>query len=146
MDTPFIDTTLIDDITSLTRRMRTVFDKIAKEKGMTLARARILRLLKKSGAGATQSALATELEIEGPTLVRLLDNLEGLGWIARQAVEGDRRAKQIVLTDEGTRQADEVDLIARDFRGVLFRDIDPADMAVAVKVIRHISANMEDEP
>jgi len=146
MDTPLIDTTLIDDITSLTRRMRTVFDKIAKEKGMTLARARILRLLKKSGAGATQSALATELEIEGPTLVRLLDNLESLGWIARQAVEGDRRAKQIVLTDEGTRQADEVDLIARDFRGVLFRDIDPADMAVAVKVIRHISANMEDEP
>ena len=140
-----MDSTLIDDITSLTRRMRTVFDNMVKERGLTLARARILRLLKKSGAGATQSALATELEIEGPTLVRLLDNLESLGWIARQAVEGDRRAKQIVLTEEGRRQADEVDLIARDFRGTLFRDIDPEDMATAIKVVRHISANMENE-
>ena len=80
-----MDSTLIDDITSLTRRMRTIFDNMVKEKGLTLARARILRLLKRSGSGATQSALATELEIEGPTLVRLLDNLESLGWIERQA-------------------------------------------------------------
>lgn len=141
-----MDSTLIDDITSLTRRMRTVFDNMVKEKGLTLARARILRLLKRSGSGATQSALATELEIEGPTLVRLLDNLESLGWIERQAVEGDRRAKQIVLTQEGGRQADEVDLIARGFRSVLFRDIDAADMATAIKVIRHISENMDREP
>lgn len=139
-----MDSTLIDDITNLTRRMRTIFDNMVKEKGLTLARARILRLLKRSGSGATQSALATELEIEGPTLVRLLDNLESLGWIERQAVEGDRRAKQIVLTSTGDQQAQEVDEIARAFRRELFRDIDPAEMAIAIKVIAQVSDNMEN--
>ena len=138
-----MDSTLIDDITNLTRRMRTVFDNMVKEKGLTLARARILRQLKRSGAGATQSVLATDLEIEGPTLVRLLDNLESLGWIERQAVEGDRRAKQIVLTGAGDQQAQEVELIARDFRKNVFRGIDPDDMATAIKVIAQISDNME---
>lgn len=141
-----MDSTLIDDITTLTRKMRTVFDNKVKQRGLTLARARILRLLKRSGTGLVQSVLASELEIEGPTLVRLLDNLESLGWIERQAVETDRRAKQIVLTEAGMQEASEVERIARDFREVLFRDIDPADMATAIKVIALVQANMENEP
>ena len=141
-----MDSSLIDDITTLTRKMRTAFDNKVKLRGLTLARARILRLLKRSGAGLTQSVLASELEIEGPTLVRLLDNLESLGWIERQAVEGDRRAKQIVLTDAGLAEAAEVERIARDFREVLFRDIAADDMAMAIRVIALVQANMENEP
>lgn len=140
-----MDSTLIDDITTLTRKMRTVFDNKVKVRGLTLARARILRLLKRSGAGLTQSVLASELEIEGPTLVRLLDNLEGLGWIERQAVEGDRRAKQIALTQAGLLEAEEVERIARDFREALFRDIDPDEMATAIRVIALVHANMEND-
>ena len=140
-----MDSTLIDDITTLTRKMRTVFDNKVKVRGLTLARARILRLLKRSGAGLTQSVLASELEIEGPTLVRLLDNLEGLGWIERQPVEGDRRAKQIALTQAGLLEAEEVERIARDFREALFRDIDPAEMATAIRVIALVHANMEND-
>jgi MarR family transcriptional regulator for hemolysin len=134
---------LIEEITNVTRKMRTVFDNMVKEKGLTLARARILRLLKKAEAGATQRTLALELEIEGPTLVRLLDNLESQGWIERRAVEGDRRAKQIVLTAEGHGQEREVDVIAQRFRAEIMKGIDAGDMETAIKVINRMSRNLD---
>jgi MarR family transcriptional regulator for hemolysin len=109
-------TTITDDVANLTRKMRTVFDNMVRKKGLTLARARILRRLQTVGTGSTQRALADELEIEGPTLVRLLDNLEQQGCIERAAVEGDRRAKQILLTKEGEHQAEEVEAVAVVFR------------------------------
>ena len=136
-------TVLIEEISTLTRKMRTSFDNMVKEKGLTLARARILRLLKRADAGATQRALATELEIEGPTLVRLLDNLESQGCIERHAVEGDRRAKKIVLTAEGHRQEREVDVIAQHFRKEIIKGVSSEDMAVAIRVIAIMSHNLD---
>jgi MarR family transcriptional regulator for hemolysin len=136
--------TIIDDVSTLTRKMRTVFDNMVREqKGLTLSRARILRTLRKAGAGATQRALAEELEIEGPTLVRLLDNLEQLGCIARAAVAGDRRAKQIILTEEGERQAEEVEAVVDVFRQTIFSGIDPKEMEIARKVMAQMQRNLE---
>src|SRR3954451_10203009 len=98
MPTP---TTILDDVTNLTRKMHTVFDNMVRERGQSLARARVLRRLQTAGAGDNQKALAEYLEIEGSTVVRLLDSLEQLGCIERQTADGDRRSKQIVLTEEG---------------------------------------------
>jgi MarR family transcriptional regulator for hemolysin len=135
-------TTIIDDVSNLTRKMRTVFDNMVRVKGLTLARARILRRLHTAGAGETQRALAEELEIEGPTLVRLLDNLEQLGCIARVAVEGDRRAKQIVLTEEGERQAEEIESVAVVFRKAILDGIDPNEIEIARKVVTQMQKNL----
>ena len=48
-----------------------------------------------------QKELATALSIEGPSLVRLLDNLERRGLIERREDETDRRARGIYLTRAG---------------------------------------------
>lgn len=135
-------TALTEDIATLTRKMRTVFDNIVRKQGLTLARARILQKLRASGAGASQRTLADELEIEGPTLVRLLDHLEDLGMIARLAVEGDRRAKQIVLTEEGREMADAVEEISSGFRSNLLRDIDPSEVESARQVVERMHRNL----
>ena len=49
------------------------------------------------GDGVRQKELATALSIEGPSLVRLLDNLERRGFIERREDETDRRARGIYL-------------------------------------------------
>jgi DNA-binding MarR family transcriptional regulator len=49
--------------------------------------------------GITQSELAETLELEKPSLGRLLDRLEGKGWVRREADPNDRRAKRIFLTE-----------------------------------------------
>lgn len=49
--------------------------------------------------GVTQSELAEALEIEKPTLGRLLDRLEAKGWVRREHDAKDRRAWRVYLTD-----------------------------------------------
>jgi len=132
----------IDVLTKSNRKLRTYFDARVKEYGLTLARARTLMLLRKED-GATQSELAALLEIEKPTLVRLLDGLEKQGWTRRDAVDNDRRANRIVLTDEGWGQADRVNHLAEEIRHQLLLDVSDEDMATATRVLRNFTLAIE---
>jgi MarR family transcriptional regulator for hemolysin len=95
---------LLDDLSRVQRKMRALFDARVKERGLTLPRARALLILGR-GAELNQRELAEELDIETPTLVRLLDGMEKQGFIERRSVEGDRRAKQIAMTPRGAKVA-----------------------------------------
>lgn len=133
----------VEEIVNVTRKMRTVFDNMAKERGLSLARARILKTLGGSDCGASQRMLADELEVEGPTLVRLLDNLEKLGCIKRVSVESDRRTKQIVLTEQGRQKAAEIEDVGKGFRTKMLAGVDPGELDVALRVITQVSANLD---
>ena len=52
------------------------------------------------GDGVTQTELADTLEIEKPTLGRLLDRLQAKGWVRREDDARDRRVWRVHLTDE----------------------------------------------
>lgn len=132
----------IDVLTKSNRKLRTYFDARVKANGLTLARARTLMLLRGED-GATQSELAALLEIEKPTLVRLLDGLEKQGWTRRDAVDNDRRANRIVLTDAGRAQADQVNSLAEEIRHQLLEDVSDEDMATATRVLRNLALSIE---
>jgi MarR family transcriptional regulator for hemolysin len=55
----------------------------------------------KQGTWTTQLDLARSLDIEGPTLTRHLDNLEGAGLVGRVRSDSDRRAFRVELTEAG---------------------------------------------
>lgn len=132
---------LLDDLSRVQRKMRALFDARVKERGLTLPRARALMILGR-GSQLNQRELADELDIETPTLVRLLDGMEKQGFIERQSVEGDRRAKQIVMTPHGARMAGEVLDLARSLRADVLADISSADMTATVKVFATMSDNI----
>lgn len=132
---------LLDDLSRVQRKMRALFDARVKERGLTLPRARALMILGR-GSQLNQRELADELDIETPTLVRLLDGMEKQGFIERQSVEGDRRAKQIVMTPHGARMAGEVLDLARSLRADVLADISNADMTATVKVFATMSDNI----
>ncbi|MGO4573453.1 MarR family winged helix-turn-helix transcriptional regulator [Microvirga sp. 2TAF3] len=132
----------IDELSKVSRKLRTSFDARVRANGLTMARARtLLRLLKKDCM--TQTELAEELEIEGPTLVRLLDNLESQGLIERRPVDGDRRAKQVALTAAGHEQAETVSHLADEVRESVLADVAEDDLLAAVRVFRIMSQNIE---
>jgi len=61
----------------------------------------LVLLAVKSGAGATQSAIAARIGISGATLIHHLDRLEGAGLIVRARDPADRRNQAIALTPAG---------------------------------------------
>ncbi|RZF25348.1 MarR family transcriptional regulator [Paraburkholderia sp. UYCP14C] len=83
------------------------------------------------GSAVRQVKLADHIGIEGPSLVRLLDQLCAAGLMRRDEDPEDRRAKTVVLTDEGravTAKMEEelVTLRAQALKGVSRDDLEAA--------------------
>ena len=81
------------------RLMRNAYDRRIRKLGLTRAQWWVLTHLYRSN-GVTQTELAETLEIEKPTLGRLLDRLEAKGWVRREHDASDRRVWHVHLTDE----------------------------------------------
>lgn len=132
---------MIDAMAKVNRKLRTVFDARVKERGLTLARARTLLALIEH-EGLYQRELAETLEIENATMVRLLDGLERQSFIERQTVQGDRRAKRVVMTAEGKILAEQVVKLADDVREDLLEGVSDEELNIALNVLRKMSASM----
>ena len=87
---------LLNDVARL---LRTVYDRRIRELGLTRAQWWVLTHLFRAD-GITQTELAEVLEIEKPTLGRLLDRLEAKGWVRRTHDARDRRVWRVRLTKE----------------------------------------------
>ncbi|EHL96152.1 transcriptional regulator, MarR family [Acetobacteraceae bacterium AT-5844] len=127
------------------RKMRTLFDGVVRERGLNLARARLLLQLGQNGK-MNQSELAAVMELEHPTIVRLLDGLEKQGLILRCAVDGDRRAKQVALTETGQAEVTWLDGVVAAMREALLREVSEEDLAVASRVLGIIVRAIEAQP
>lgn len=86
---------LLNDVARL---LRTTYDRRVKSLGLTRSQWWVLTHLFRA-QGVTQSELAEALEIEKPTLGRLLDRLETKGWVRREHDAKDRRAWRVYLSD-----------------------------------------------
>lgn len=86
-------------LNDVARLMRTTFDRRVRSLGLTRSQWWVLNHLFRND-GATQSELAVILELEKPSLGRLLDRLESKGWVRRESDAGDRRVRRVFLTEE----------------------------------------------
>lgn len=133
---------LFDEMAAFNRKLRSFFDARVAEKGLTLARARTLFALSRRGS-LTQKELAEELEIETPTLVRLLDAMEKQKLIERRSDEIDRRAKRIHMTPAGLQTFEDVDAQAKAMRAEIAFDISTDEIRVALNVVRRLTGNLQ---
>ena len=61
----------------------------------------LLRAEAASQPGLRLTDLSERLLVRPPSVTTLVDRLERRGLVARQSVDGDLRARQVVLTDQG---------------------------------------------
>lgn len=137
-----VPTTFLTDLSVASRKLRTLFDAAVSSRGLTLTRARLLLHLARN-PGATQSELAALMELEQPTLVRVLDGLERQGLIRRCAVPGDRRVKSIALTEAGQPVVKELEALSAGLEATLLRSVSAEEVAVARKVLTRFTEAVE---
>lgn len=133
---------LFDEMSAFNRKLRAFFDAAVREQGLTLARARALFALSRRGP-LTQKELAEELEIETPTLVRVLDGMERQGLIQRREDATDRRAKRIDMTPAGHVAYQSVHALASHLRAQIAADISSEDIANTLSVVRRLTGNLQ---
>ncbi|OCX67362.1 hypothetical protein BFP70_01875 [Thioclava sp. SK-1] len=128
------------DLVTIARKMRTVFDGRAAEHGLTYARARILlQLTTKDTIG--QSELAEAMEVEPPTMARLLEAMEDCGLVTRTIAPKDRRQRNVHLTPAAQDQAAVVLAMTRKLRMELTEGIPPQDLETARDVLAKVLVN-----
>ncbi|MCZ7500982.1 MarR family winged helix-turn-helix transcriptional regulator [Agrobacterium sp. ST15.13.015] len=120
------------------RKMRNVFDARVRTKGLTLAKARALQYLARHD-NVSQRDLANHLEIEHPSVVRLLDGLAKQGLIVRRPMDGDRRANRIELTKTSRELVADLDKITKTMRKDLLDGLDQEALASALSVLQKIA-------
>lgn len=120
------------------RQWRRIVAKDLEELGVSDACAAPLVWTARLGEGARQNTLASYVGIEGPTLVRLLDQLSGSGLITRCEDPNDRRAKTIWLTAKGKDITAKIEASLTLLRERVLSDISAEDLAGALRVLEAV--------
>jgi MarR family transcriptional regulator for hemolysin len=126
------------------RQWRARVDERLTSLGLTQAKWVPLRYLSRAGGSLPQRKLVELTGIEGPSLVRILDELERLGLIERRDGDADRRTKTVHLTDKAEPIIGEIGRRADRLRTEILDGILDKDIAVFRKVLARISHNLRD--
>ncbi len=125
-------------VVRLARRYQARMDQRLKPIGLTHAKAVVLLYLANRG-GQLQRELATEIGIEGPTLVRLLDSLEELELVERRDATHDRRSKTVHLTPQGAGMQAELEKILDEARAEILEGVTVAELDGCIRVCDQVA-------
>ena len=110
--------------------------------GISTAQAYPLVLIAQND-GIRQGELADRLDIEGPTLVRTLDQLGAMGLVDRRTDPADQRAKTLHLTPAGEALAAHVEPVLYDTRARILAEVSDEDLEVCLRVFDALRAAAE---
>lgn len=128
---------------NLVRQWRRQVEAQLAASGLTDATWTPLLHLRAWGDGVTQKELAERVGLDGSSLVRLLDLLEGRGWVQRRADTADRRSKRIFLTDSGNAAVSAIRATMLDAELAMLQDLSDAEVAALLSGLGKIRARME---
>jgi len=96
-----------------------------------------------NGCVSTQLSLARELGLDRTVMTHLIDGLEAAGLIQRTPVPGDRRAKQVAVTDAGRAEWQRVrDLLGRA-EDHLLDPLSPDDRGAFRTLLRRVAGQQK---
>lgn len=137
-----LESSFIAALCPLREKLRRVYDQELTAFGLSRSLATPLLHIWKTD-GIRQRELAERLDIEGPSLVRLLDQLSTAGLVVRRADPDDQRAKTLHLTPAGTALALRMVPVVQSLRGQLLAGVSDADLAVCLRAFAQFLAACE---
>jgi MarR family transcriptional regulator for hemolysin len=127
----------------LGRIYRRQVNRVLLEHGLSDSRALPVLQIARSGGGLRQGVLAEELGLEGPSLVRLLDQLCSAGLVERRDDPTDGRAKTLHVTTAGQELAEVLEQILMKLRGQLLATVSDRDLAATVRAFDALEAAID---
>lgn len=132
---------LAEQLGRLHRLWRTVADVELIPLDLTHPRWTALWKLLRLGDNVSQKVLADALEIELPSLMRTLGQLEEHGYVKRRCCDTDKRARIVSLTPQGTDILKQIEARIMQIRAELLNGISHQELNEFERVISLISAN-----
>jgi MarR family transcriptional regulator for hemolysin len=124
---------------SVARVWRAAADTAFARHGLTFATGMALIYIHRLGGSMRQGELARCMAIEGPSLVRLLDQLCAAGLVARRDDAQDRRAKFVDITASGTALMLGLEPSLNSVRERMLAGVTDAELATTLRVLAAIA-------
>ena len=129
---------LVNDVA---RALRTEYDRRVRGLGLTRSQWWVMNHLFRN-PGLSQSELAEILEVEKPSVGRLLDRLEAKGWVRREHDARDRRAWRVYLADAAEPQMRSLRKRAGELMNDALAGLSAADRERLVDLLLAVKANL----
>ncbi|QLA14876.1 MarR family winged helix-turn-helix transcriptional regulator [Desulfolutivibrio sulfoxidireducens] len=120
------------------RTWRARIDEQLRPLGLSSASWSVIFTLATADKPLSQREIADRLFVECPTVVRLLDRLEKLGWVRRDPAPEDRRRNQVRLTAKILEHDDTIHAMAMRVHREALAGIPEDKLAVALEVLQAI--------
>ncbi|WP_250455653.1 MarR family transcriptional regulator [Caballeronia sp. ATUFL_M2_KS44] len=125
------------------RRWRRTSHDVLASYGVSEACAMPLLAANRLGEAVRQVSLAERVGIEGPSLVRLLDQLCAAGLVRRDEDPEDKRAKTITLTEEGRAVTARMEERLVALRARVLKDVSREDLETTLRVLDVFNASVD---
>ncbi|GBG08657.1 hypothetical protein B1748_03245 [Paenibacillus sp. MY03] len=111
--------------------------------GLNMTHGRMLIILSETGA-IRSSELAERLSITNGGVTGIADRLIDLGFVKRERSERDRRAVQLMLTEQGKAVVGEMMKTRERVMMKLFHNLSEESMTAGIELFRQMSVNMAE--
>jgi DNA-binding MarR family transcriptional regulator len=122
--------------------LRDAMERELAASGHDLTLSQYITLKKLHYGTASASELAQAAELNPGAMTRLLDRLESLGLVQREAHPSDRRALRIVLTEHARTIWPELEGCADRVRERALTGLDQDQRSELVRMLEHVHANL----
>lgn len=124
-------------------RQTAVYDRCAKQNGLTINELFVLDILWFATKGCTQKEISDRLSANKQTINAVITRFYNQGYLSFEEVKEDRRNKRIVLTERGKAYAKKIIPPAADAENLAMADMPIDKVAELVKLTTTFTENME---
>lgn len=117
--------------------------EIKKQLGLTPAQWKVILVLNMMD-GLTQREIAEKINIDGSTLVPVIDKMEQGGLVERKADSKDRRNNRIFLTKKSESTVDSIIMIILQLRKIIYNGISEDQISSIKNVLKTLIKNSDD--
>lgn len=140
---PFRFGFLVHDVS---RMRRTLFDVRMKPLGITRSQWSVLAALSRSSnEGIMQIDLARQLDVGKVTIGGLLNRLETVGYIRREADARDMRVRRVFITEKGFDTIRQMETLGTVNNESTLSGIDPEHLKITEDTLSKVKANIRRE-
>lgn len=117
--------------------------EIKKQLGLTPAQWKVILVLNMMD-GLTQREIAEKINIDGSTLVPVIDKMEQGGLVERKADSKDRRNNRVFLTKKSESTVDSIIMIILQLRKIIYNGISEDQISSIKNVLKTLIKNSDD--
>lgn len=129
----------------VSRRYSRRFEERAQALSLTLPQCRALLHLE-NNEGISQKRLAELTELDPMSLVRILDRMEGDGWVQRRFDPADRRAHSLWLTPEARPILGRISQLLVELRAEALQGLSNEECTRLMELLERVHGNLSSLP